>query len=72
MVIHSIIDPMEMMERQNEPRGLRRCRAGLVQGVLGNRGLTVARLVSTDPAMYLDPRYQPGAVYRLGQVPKKH
>lgn len=49
-----------------------RCPGGLVQGVLGEQGLTVARLVSTDPAMYLDPRYQPGAVYRLGQVPKKH
>ena len=72
MVIHSIIDPMEMMERQNDPGVWQQVPGGLVQGVLGEQGLTVARLVSTDPAMYLDPRYQPKTVYRLGQVPKKH
>ena len=71
MVIHSIIDPMEMMERQNDPGVWQQVPGGLDQGVLGEQGLTVARLVSTDPAMYLDPRYQPGAVYCLGQVPKK-
>ena len=45
MVIHSIIDPMEIMERQNDPGVWQQVPGGLVQGVLGEQGLTVARLV---------------------------
>ena len=65
MVIHSIIDPLEIMERKRDP-------SGLIQGIAGENGLTVTRLVSTDPAMYLDPRYQPGAAYPSEQAREGH
>lgn len=63
MVIHSIIDPLEMMERPKDGSVWRQVSGGFLQGVPGENGLTVTRLVSTDPALYLDPLYQPGAVY---------
>ena len=68
MVIHSIIDPMEIMERKEDPGVWQEVPGGLIQGDLCEKGMTVTRLVSTDPAMYLNPLYQPGAVC---QVPQK-
>lgn len=64
MVIHSIIDPLEMLERTEDPSVWRQVPGGFLQGMQGENGLTVTRLVSTDPALYLNPRYQPGAVYQ--------
>lgn len=64
MLIHSIIDPLEMMEKTQDPSVWRQVPGGFLQGVQCRDGLTVTRLISTDPALYLDPRYQPGAVYR--------
>lgn len=63
MVIHSIVDPQEMMERQADPSSWVNVSGGMLQGIRGENGLVVTRLVSTDPAMYLDPRYAPGAIY---------
>ena len=72
MVIHSIIDPLEIMERKRDPSVWQKVPGGLIQGIAGENGLTVTRLVSTDPAMYLDPRYQPGAAYPSEQAREGH
>lgn len=72
MVIHSIIDPLEIMERKSDPSVWQQVPGGLIQGIAGENGLTVTRLVSTDPAMYLDPRYQPGAAYSSEQAREGH
>ncbi|MDD3193008.1 MAG: YlzJ-like family protein [Oscillospiraceae bacterium] len=64
MVIHSIVDPLEIMERRDEPGVWAQVPGGFLQGVPAENGLTVTRLVSTDPAMYLNPLYQPGTLHR--------
>lgn len=64
MVIHSIIDPLEMLEKTEDTSVWRQVPGGFLQGMQGENGLTVTRLVSTDPALYLNPQYQPGAVYQ--------
>ncbi len=64
MVIHSIIDPLEMLEKTEDSSVWRQVPGGFLQGMQGENGLTVTRLVSTDPALYLNPQYQPGAVYQ--------
>ena len=67
MVIHSIIDPLEMLEKIETPvywPTWLEVPGGFLQGMQGENGLTVTRLVSTDPALYLNPQYQPGAVYQ--------
>jgi hypothetical protein len=38
---------------------------GYLEGTQGPDGLTVERLISTDPTMYLDSRYAPGSRIRL-------
>jgi hypothetical protein len=64
MLIHSIIDPLEMLEKTEDASVWQQVPGGFLQGLQGQNGLTVTRLISTDPALYLDPRYQPGAVFR--------
>lgn len=64
MVIHSIIDPLEMLEKTEDSSVWRQVPGGFLQGMQRENGLTVTRLVSTDPALYLNPQYQPGAVYQ--------
>ncbi|MCI9405752.1 MAG: hypothetical protein HFK04_02360 [Oscillospiraceae bacterium] len=63
MLIHSIIDPLEMMEKTEDASVWQQVPGGFLQGVQGRNGLAVTRLVSTDPALYLNPQYQPGAIY---------
>ena len=36
----------------------------ILEGVKGPDGLQISRVISTDPAVYLDSRYSPGQVYR--------
>ncbi len=41
-----------------------RCPYGLVEGIRDGRGgVTISRVISTDPAAYLDPRMAPGQVW---------
>ena len=69
MIIHSILDPLEMMQRNDPPRIWQQVPGGFVEGVMGENGLSVTRLVSTDPAMYLDPRYQAGGICPARETP---
>lgn len=43
-------------------------RGGYLEGRREGDGLVVSRLISTDPALYLDPQYAPGARFRRGGV----
>ena len=38
---------------------------GIAEGKMTAHGLVLTRLISTDPRMYLDRRYQPGRVIRI-------
>ncbi len=38
---------------------------GIAEGRMTARGLVLTRLISTDPRMYLDRRYQPGRIIRI-------
>ena len=38
---------------------------GIAEGRETGRGFVMTRLISTDPRMYLDRRYQPGSVLKI-------
>ena len=61
MILHTIIPP-EQIFLGDAPRGgeCRRMHNNFIQGVNMNGVFTISRLISTDPKMYLDPRYAPG------------
>lgn len=62
-MIHTIL-PMEALLPAPEPvqSELRRCPYGWVQAVQMPQGVwQVSRVISTDPAAYLDPHFSPGA-----------
>ena len=67
MIIHSVAPLDALLPRQELPETTALpCRGGCVEGVLSPRGLTISRLISTDPALYLDARLQPGEIYPAG------
>ncbi len=63
---HHTIMPMEALEEQppvQETECLP-CRYGFVSGVRDAQGrLVISRIISTDPAAYLDPKFAPGQLY---------
>ena len=61
MILHTIIPP-EQIFPGDAPRGgeCRRMHNNFIQGVNMNGVFTISRLISTDPKMYLNPRYAPG------------
>lgn len=63
MILHSIIPPEAVMS-VDEPieYETRKMPSGYVQGVNTNGKFTVCRLISTDPSLYLDPKYAPGSI----------
>ncbi|WP_303790606.1 YlzJ-like family protein [Anaerotruncus colihominis] len=66
MILHTIIPP-EQIFPGDAPQGseCRRMHNNFIQGVNMNGIFTVSRLISTDPKLYLDPRYAPGG--RVGK-----
>ena len=60
MILHTIIPP-EQIFPGDAPRGgeCRRMHNNFIQGVNMNGVFTISRLISTDPKMYLNPRYAP-------------
>ncbi len=63
MILHSIIgigDIFYNMDEQYRKPEYRSVRGGIVELENGR----VKRLISTDPRMYLDGRYQPYTIYR--------
>jgi len=63
MILHSIISPADIFCNRDEPPAIpvyRRIKGGIVELDGEHR---VKRLISTDPKMYLDGRYQPYSAY---------
>ncbi|MDD2955201.1 MAG: YlzJ-like family protein [Oscillospiraceae bacterium] len=50
-------------ETAARPECVRICQ-GYLEGVREGEALVVSRLIATDPSLYLDPRYAPGARWR--------
>jgi len=64
-MLHTIL-PIEAVWPQQIPaRTFRRVGGHLLEGYDTPQGFCVTRLLTTDPALYLDPRYAPGAVHRI-------
>lgn len=64
-MIYSIL-PLQLPEENLEAVCVK-CPYGYLEGVRdGEGGIIVSRMISTDPAAYLDPRFTPGQVYREG------
>ena len=67
MIIHSVAPLDALLPRRELPETTTLpCRGGYVEGILSAQGLTISRLISTDPALYLDARLQPGEIYPIG------
>ncbi len=49
------------------PRCERRLGTNVIEGVKTQEGIVLTRLISTDPRMYLDERYQPGRIIPDGE-----
>ena len=63
MILHSIISPCDIFCNRDEPPGkpvYRRVSGGVIELDGDSR---VKRLISTDPKMYLDRRYQPYSAF---------
>ncbi|MFQ8599390.1 MAG: YlzJ-like family protein [Oscillospiraceae bacterium] len=68
MVIHSIM-PIDFLVENPQAPAYETVEMG-ASYIVGQRNpkgqMTVARVISTNPRMYLDPRYSPGNV--LGEI----
>lgn len=61
MVLHTIVPPEQIFgTAENMQYEYKRVKNSLVQGVAQEGRFMVERLISTDPSLYLDPRYAPG------------
>ncbi len=70
MVLHTII-PLEQVfggRDSTNPESInyeyRRTGNHFVQGISQEGRFTIERLIATDPALYLDPRYAPGRDFK--------
>ena len=66
MVIHSVA-PLSMLipEAPVRPCEIRRFEGGFLEGQQDPDGFRISRLISTDPMLYLDPKYAPGQLLGL-------
>lgn len=61
MFLHTIVPPEQIFAAENNLQyEYKRVNNSLVQGVARDGRFMVERLISTDPSMYLNPRYSPG------------
>ena len=65
MSIHSILPPEAYQEEQPRPHGVEKtCPYGFVDCLsLPDGRLQIRRIISTDPAAYLDPAFAPGEIF---------
>lgn len=64
--------PQQLLEEQGAvPQAVCvKCPYGYLEGARDAQGgVVVSRVISTDPAAYLDPRFAPGQVYREEAAP---
>lgn len=72
-MLHHTIIPMEaLQEEPPTPEGVcLPCQYGFVSGARDDQGrLVVDRLISTDPAAYLDPAFAPGQLLEAPLPPQ--
>lgn len=66
MLIHSITPlPLLLPPAESPPLEMLPLGGALLEGHKTPEGFSVSRLVSTNPADYLDPRYAPGSICPL-------
>lgn len=66
-MIHSILPPE--LPQESPQAVCIRCPYGYLEGVRDEAGgVIVSRIISTNPAAYLDPRFAPGQVYHEHQL----
>ncbi len=65
-MIHSILPPEAYQEEQPPAERVEKpCPYGFVDCLpLPDGQLQISRVISTDPAAYLDPAFAPGAIFR--------
>lgn len=64
MILYTIVPPQQVFyEPAKAEYEYRQVHNSYVQGVRIDGKFSISRLISTDPSMYLDPRYAPGQFY---------
>lgn len=65
-MIHSILPPEAYQQETPIPQAVcKKCRYGMVDCLpLPDGRLQITRVISTDPAAYLDPAFAPGEIFR--------
>lgn len=64
MILHTIIPPEQIFPGDNSAAyEYRELHNSYIQGVTIGGKFTISRLISTDPKLYLDPRYAPGGQF---------
>jgi len=60
-MFQTVLDPLEVFGEENLQKTYRKKVANRVlEGVKYNQRIMLTRLISTNPADYLNPNYQPG------------
>ena len=67
MMIHSVTPVYYLLpQTSKESLTTEPCPYGFIEGTPTPEGLMISRIISTDPAAYLDPAFQPGCLYQPG------
>ena len=70
MSFHSIVPPESLLPTEEvTPTQCHSCKYGFIEGRSDEGGMFgVSRMMSTDPAAYLDPMFTPGAMIPLNDL----
>ena len=69
MIIHSVAPHAWLLPQSTlPPSSCKNIQGGLLEGYETPQGFSICRVISTDPQVYLNPRYAPGQLY--GPVPE--
>lgn len=64
MIIHSIVPVDFLTEQPVLPVcTLKQFKGGMVEGIKTEQGFVINRIISTDPSIYLNPKYAPGQIF---------
>ena len=63
-VIHSIVPANQIFPAEPPKTELVNLNGSFLEGIRSKDGLQISRVISTDPAMYLNEKYAPGQADR--------
>lgn len=65
MFLYTVVSAEQLLYNDNLPACIcKKIEGGYLEGEETPDGFLVSRLISTDPKVFLDERYAPGALYK--------